>query len=225
VNAWRSRRISVPDTKVLTLADLLDLFGPIPAHRIGRSAPPGAATEDDVVEAAERQDRRYELVQGVLVEKTMGLYESYLAGLLIEALNGFVRKRRLGIVTAPDGMLKLAPGLIRIPDVSYISRSRLAGRRVKGVAMPELAPDLAIEILSEGNTEREMNQKLDDYFGAGVGLVWYFDPDAGTVSVYSSRQALTELREGDTLDGGEVLPGFTFPLAGFFDEPDWLNSP
>src|SRR5690349_935181 len=119
--------ISIQDTKVLTLADLLDLFGPIPAHRIASSPPPGTATEDDVVEVAERQDRRYELVRGVLVEKTMGLYESYLAGLLIELLNGFVRKRRLGIVTAPDGMLKLAPGLIRVPDVSYISRSRLAG--------------------------------------------------------------------------------------------------
>ncbi|HEV3002988.1 MAG TPA: Uma2 family endonuclease [Pirellulales bacterium] len=213
--------ISTFDTKALTVADLLELFGPIPAHRIATSPPPGMATEEDAVEAAERKDRHYELVQGVMLEKTMGLFESYLAGLLIGLLNDFVTKRRLGMVTGEAGMLKLAPGLIRIPDVAFISRRRLAGRRVKGVKVPELAPDLAIEVLSEGNTEREMSQKLDDYFGAGVRLVWYFDPVAETVSVYTSRHAVTVLRAGDTLGGGEVLPGFTLPLAGFFDEPDW----
>src|ERR1700682_1043584 len=84
-----------------TVADLLALFGPVPVHRIRMNPPPGAATEEDeedVVEIANREGRLCELVQGVLLEKAMGYYESYLAGLLIELLNGTpsasIRQRR-----------------------------------------------------------------------------------------------------------------------------------
>jgi len=97
---------------VWTAADLLDHFGPIPLHRIRHDPAPGAATEDDVVEIHLREDRLYELVDGVLVEKTAGTYESYLAVSLIEVLAAFVRKHRLGIVLGPDGMMRLSPGLI-----------------------------------------------------------------------------------------------------------------
>jgi Uma2 family endonuclease len=126
-------------------------------------------------------------------------------------------------VAGEAGMLRLAPGLIRIPDVSFVSRAQLVGRRIKRSAAPDLAPDLAIEVLSEGNTDLEMARKLDDYFGAGTRLVWYFDPVQKTVSVYTSPQAVTVLGESDTLDGGEVLQGFTLSLTEFFEEPDWLE--
>jgi Uma2 family endonuclease len=205
-----------------TVADLLDLFGPVPVVRIRTNPPPGTATEEDVIEIADREGRLCELVQGVLLEKAMGYYESYLAGLLIELLNGFVRKHALGIVAGEAGMLRLAPGLIRIPDVSFISRAQLLGARIKRSTAPELAPDLAIEVLSDGNTDREMTQKLDEYFGAGARLVWYVDPDAKTVSIYTSPHAVTVLHETETLDGGEVLPGFKLSLAEFFKQPDWL---
>jgi Uma2 family endonuclease len=70
-----------------------------------------------------------------------------------------------------------------------------------------------------GNTRNEMNRKLREYFQAGVRLVWYVDPDSPTVRTFTSPDAVIELREGDTLDGGDVLPGFTLPLTKHFAEP------
>ena len=111
--------VAVPD-KGLTLADLVDRFGPMPAERIRTNPPPGTATEQDVIDIEERESRLCELVDGVLVEKTVGVDESYLASRLIYFLNEFVLESGLGVVTAPDGMMRLAPGLVRIPDVSFI---------------------------------------------------------------------------------------------------------
>jgi Uma2 family endonuclease len=81
-----------------------------------------------------------------------------------------------------------------------------------------VAPDLAVEVLSEGNTEAEMERKLREYFDAGVLLVWYVDPEARTVRVYTSPGEARLLGEEDTLDGGSVLPGFRLSIRGWFEE-------
>ncbi|ETW94893.1 MAG: hypothetical protein ETSY2_48975, partial [Candidatus Entotheonella gemina] len=142
-----------------TLADLLDHLGGIAPDRIRLHPAPGTATEDDMLRANEQHESLYELVDGVLVEKAMGFRESLLAAALIVVLDGFVRQRNLGLVTAPDGMIRLAAGLVRIPDVAFISWERLPQRRVPTVPIPDLAPDLAVEVLSAGNTPREMARK------------------------------------------------------------------
>jgi Uma2 family endonuclease len=80
-------------------------------------------------------------------------------------------------------------------------------------------PDLAVEVLSEGNTAKEMSDKLADYFDAGVRLVWYIDPRDRTVQVFTRPDSPQVLHEHDTLTGGEVLPGFTLSLKEFFQEP------
>src|SRR3990167_2746304 len=143
-----------------TAVDLAERFGPIPLHRIRADPPPGTACEDDVVEIHDREDRLYELVDGVLGEKDMGTYEAYLALLLGSLLRDHVARHNLGIGLGADGMLRLVPGLVRIPDVSFISWKKLPGRKVPRAAMAELAPDLAIEIISRGNTAKEMDRKL-----------------------------------------------------------------
>src|SRR5206468_1626606 len=74
------------------------------------------------------------------------------------------------------------------------------------------APDLAVEVLSKGNTRAEMDRKLREYFAAGVRLVWLIDPKTRTARVHTSPEEMTRLGEGDTLDGGDVLPGFALPL-------------
>jgi Uma2 family endonuclease len=99
-----------------TLMDLMELFGPIPFYRIRHDPPPGMATEEDVLEIDAHEDRLCELMDGVLVEKTVGAYESYLAVLLGTILNQYVREHQLGIVLGADGMLRLWPGMVRIPD-------------------------------------------------------------------------------------------------------------
>jgi len=203
----------------ITLADLLERFGPIPAARIRYDPPPGTATEQDVIALEARENRLFELVDGVLVEKALGFYASFLAIRLAQLLLAFVERYALGIVAGAAGMLRLAPGLVRIPDVSFVSWDRLPQRRVPRQPIPDLVPDLAVEVLSESNTPREMEQKLREYFTAGVRLVWYVDPVLQEVHVYTAPDRREVLAADHTLHGGEVLPGFTLPVCRLFAEP------
>ena len=84
--------------------------------------------------------------------------------------------------------------------------------------MPDLAPDLAVEVLSPGNTRGEMQRKLKEYFFSEVELVWYIDPRKRRVRVFTSPDDVTELSETDTLTGGDVLPGFAVEVAVLFAE-------
>ena len=84
----------------------------------------------------------------------------------------------------------------------------------------DLAPDLAVEVLSKSNSRGEMQRKLRDYFAAGTKLVWYVDPKKRTVRVYTDPDNAATLTEDRTLDGGDVLPGFTLRLRELFAELD-----
>src|SRR5687768_8635138 len=106
-----------PATTEWTVADLLVRFGPIPHRRIRQDPAPGEATEQDVLDIHEREKRLYELIDGVLVEKTMGVQESFLAVFLARLLGNFVEPKKLGFVLGTDGMTRLFPGRVRIPDV------------------------------------------------------------------------------------------------------------
>jgi Uma2 family endonuclease len=199
-----------------TVGDLLTHFGGISPRRIRLRPAPGTATEQDVIDIQNREDRLYELVDGVLVEKIMGFEESYLAAVLIQVVGIYVAKADLGIVVGADGTVQLMPQLVRIPDVSFISWRRLPSRKIPVEPIPNLVPNLAVEVLSKGNTKREMDRKLKDYFLAGVELVWFVDPAKRTVKVYTAPDQFTLLTEDQTLDGGQVLPGFRLPLKELF---------
>lgn len=204
-----------------TVAELLDMLGNIPAERVRLRPPPGQATEADVLAAmAKPRKRLCELIDGVLVEKVMGFAESILAGALLDHLREFVLAGNLGLVTAPDGTVRLWAGRVRIPDVAYFSWARIPDRRVPVDPIPTLAPDLAIEVLSASNTPAEMEKKREDYFSVGVRLVWEVDPEGRTVTVFAGLDQATMLNESDTLDGGAVLPGFTLALRNLFAELD-----
>jgi Uma2 family endonuclease len=203
----------------VTVSDLLYQLGDIPASRVRLQPVPGTATEADVVAVHTQEDRLCELLDGVLVEKTMGYYESYVAATLIRLIGNFVAEHDLGIVAGADGMLRLAPGLVRIPDVSFVAWAQLPGRRLPRQPVPDLVPDLVVEVLSEGNTPREMDRKLDENFARGIRLVWLVNPAMETVTVYTSRHRSRVLDTSATLDGGVILPGFTLPLRTLFTEP------
>lgn len=205
----------IPD--VTTVADLLQRLDDIPAERVRFYPIPGTATVNDVVEIEAREKRLFELVDGVLVEKPTGIRESILALKLGAFLLAFVEPRKLGIVAGADGMVQLRLALVRMPDVAFISWARLPGGRVPSEAAPLIAPDLAVEILSPSNTKREMARKLREYFDAGTRLVWYVDPDPRTVAIFTDAgDPKAELTPRDTLDGGDVLPGFTLSLNDLF---------
>ena len=108
--------------------------------------------------------------------------------------------------------------MIRIPDASFIPWERFPDRRIPALPFVPFAPILAVEVLSPSNTAKEMDRKLRDYFATGVRLVWYVDPEARTAEVFTAVGKSVVLKEGDSLDGGEVLPGFALPLARLFAE-------
>jgi Uma2 family endonuclease len=204
----------------LTLADLLESLGDIPPNRVLYDPRPGTATVQDVIDMEARENRLFELVDGVLVEKAMGYRESLLAVAIAAMLREFVRAHKLGLVTGSDGTMQLFAGLVRIPDVAFVSWDRLPGKRVPKEPVPHLAPNLAVEVLSLTNTPKEMARKRREYFQAGVRLIWEVDPERRQVSVYTDPDRVTILTEADTLDGGEVLPGFTLVLRELFAELD-----
>jgi len=199
-----------------TMDEVVARLGGIPLGRIRAVPPPGMATEKDVLASESRYGRICELVDGALVEKTMGYYESALAMLIGRLLGEFVERHALGIVLGEAGTLKVLPDQVRIPDVSVICWERFPGRRLPAEPIPAVAPDLAVEVLSEGNTPGEMRRKLEDYFRAGVRLVWYLDPKARTMEVYTGPERCVVVREDGALDGGDVLPGFQLKLAELF---------
>jgi Uma2 family endonuclease len=211
--------ISSPTTWI-TVADLFEQLGHVPPERIRLVPAPGTATEQDVLDLIDHADTICELVDGVLVEKTMGYMESVLAMAIGELLRKFVREGKLGIVLGPDGTLKVLPDQVRIPDVCFIGWSQFPDGKLPKTPIPAIAPDLAVEILSKGNTEAEMRRKLQDYFAAGVRLVWYIDPRTRTAAAYTSPEQGTMFDENGVLTGGDVLPGFELPLRELFAELD-----
>jgi Uma2 family endonuclease len=207
---------TVESPPINTLADLLDRLGGIPADRVRFRPAPGEATEQDCFDAERRFGVLCELIDGTLVEKAMGLYESVLAGIIIRLLGEFVSARRLGIVGVPDGMYRVKPGQIRMPDVSFTSWERLPADFHKHAAA-DLSPDLAIEILGPSNTVREMARRRVDLFAGGTRLMWVIDPPSRTVAVYvDAESSPVILHEDQSVDGGPVLPGFSFSIRQLF---------
>jgi Uma2 family endonuclease len=203
------------------LADLLEQLGQVPPTRIRTRPAPGMATENDVIMALEAANKRlYELVDGVLVEKDMGAESSLLAGILVQLLWGFVQPRKLGWVLPPDGAVRLFPGLVRIPDVSFLRRDRAPGGKFPKSPLLDLVPDLAVEVLSPGNTPGEMKRKLRDYFLAGVSLVWIINPKTQTADVYTAPDQKKHLSRRQKLEGKDVLPEFVLPLKELFDRAE-----
>ena len=202
------------------MADMIDRLGGVPPERICAVPPPGTATERDVLNHESRTDRSCELVDGTLVEKAMGYYESLVAATLIRLLGDFVESQRLGIVLGEAATLRILPDQVRIPDVCFIAWSRFPDRRLPQEPIPAVAPDLAVEILSEGNTVGEMRRKLHDYFDAGVRLVWYIDPASRTAETYTAPDRFRTIAEHGTLDGAAVLPGFRVSLQELFSRAE-----
>ncbi len=204
-----------PVTRTPTLGEVLSQE--MPFHRILLHPTPGTATVADVEAVHLREDRLCELIDGTLVEKTMGYTESLLAARLIYLLMTFTEPRQLGLVLGADGMIQLKVNQVRIPDVAVYLNERFPGGKLPTEAIPSVIPDLAVEVLSPSNTRQEMDRKLREYFAAGVRLVWYADPRKRQVTVYEAADRPTVLDHSATLDGGAVLPGFTLRVS------DWLK--
>jgi Uma2 family endonuclease len=201
----------------LMVSDVLHRLGDVSPERVCLNPPPGKATVRDVIRYQDRHNRNFELIDGTLLEKTMGLAESLVASNLSRWLGNFVMDaHQLGIITGADGPMRVLGRQVRMPDVAYISNGRLSNGELPDSKVPRLVPNIAVEVLSEGNTPREMQRKLEEYLTAGVELVWYVDPESRTVMVYRPDATSTLLNATDDLTGEGVLPGFRIAVADLF---------
>jgi Uma2 family endonuclease len=164
-----------------------------------------------------RKQRLYELVDGTLVEKPMGLSESMIAAQILRKIGNFAEEHDLDLPSGKAGTMRLLKALVRAPDVAFLCWDKLPDRMLPSKPMPDVAPDLAVDVLSQSNTPQEMQRELREYSLAGVRLVWVIDPLGRQAEVHTWLEApAATFGEGQVLDGGDVLPGFTLPLAQLF---------
>lgn len=162
---------------------------------------------------------RGELIRGVLHE-TMptGQEHGEIVMNLGAELWSFVKPRRLGRLTASDAgvWLERDPDTVREPDVAFFSAEKAPpGMRVTGYS--ETVPDLVAEIVSPGDSRREVRDKAWMWLSHGVRLVWVVNPATRTVDVYRADRSVSTLDENALLDGADVLPGFSCPVSAVFD--------
>ena len=204
-------------TESETVADLIDRLGGIPANRIRLKPAPGTATEDDVVRWLDGPNKRiFELIDGVLVEKAVSSKEGILAGFVLRQIGNYADDHDLGLVGPGDSPFRLRLGLVRVPDVSFVSWERIPNEVFPNDAIASLIPDLAVEVLSKSNTAAEIELKLNHYFEAGVRAAWVIDPVTQTAVLYSSRSRSKVIDIGGELTAPKVIPGFRLPLRDVF---------
>jgi Uma2 family endonuclease len=176
-----------------------------------------------VAAATVLDDVLYEVVDGEITEKIVGVQESEIATLLSGFLFTFLRQSKLGrVVIEMIFRIDLAKNLQRRPDVAFVSHSKWpANRRAPKVSVWDLIPDLAIEVVSPSNSAAGVQRKIHEYFDAGVSKVWVVYPEQKNIYVYTSPTKIQVLQLGDELDGGDLLPGFKLPLSALFeDDPE-----
>lgn len=201
-----------------TAADLQQFLGDIPLNRIRLFPPPGMATEADALAVYDRGGPICELVDGILVEKDMATFESIIAFLLGHWIGTYLDQHPLGVVVGANGPLRILPERMRVPDLSFIGWEKFPDRRLPQDLVFRVVPDLVVEVLSPGNTRKEMEIKRQEYLQAGVRLIWYIDPRKRTATVYRGDGTAQELDATGMLDGGGVLPGFSVSLERLFAE-------
>ena len=159
-------------------------------------------------------DKRVELVMGVLVvREPAGLPHGRIVMDLARRLADHVAANRLGQVYAAETGFTLArrPDTVRAPDIAFVRRARLPHPEPTG--FPDLAPDLVVEVLSPGDRPGEVLAKVADWLSAGTTLVWVIDPERRLARVYRHDGTEGVVTADGTLEGEDVIPGFSCQLA------------
>ncbi len=172
----------------------------------------------EVAQRRENADKRLELIDGVIVEMASSSQKNtVIAGRFIYFLNAFVIPRDLGYVTGPDGGYTISERNAFQPDAAFISKDRHP--ILEGVEFP-IAPDLAVEVISPSESSNDVLKKVQRYIGAGTHYVWTVYPEDQEVYVWMRAEDgglhMQPFSIADTLDGGEVLPGFKLKVSEIF---------
>ena len=176
----------------------------IPAHR----------TPMTLEEFLENDVEGYEYVKGELVPMSPASMEhGEISSNVIRHLSLHVFEHQLGRLYTAGTTFHLGDRVVK-PDIAFVSEARLPKDREKGSPVP---PDLAVEVVSPTDKHYDVTKKAFAYLKAGTRLVWVIEPVARTVMVYRSETDFTLLTNEDTLTGGNVVKGFTCPVAQLFE--------
>ncbi len=177
----------------------------------------------DIVGSPVYEDRSLELVEGEIIEmsKPSGLHGqiTFLLGLKIGI---HVVENELGTVTAAETgfLLERNPDgrdTVRALDIAFLSRAKAPA--ILPDSLVDVAPDLAVEVISPSNKVADMHRKIRQLLAAGTALVWIVHPETRTVEVHT-RSGATTFEGDDILSGGDVLPGFSIPVRDIFPTPE-----
>lgn len=160
---------------------------------------------------------RTELVKGEIVHMSpTGFTHGRIENRIGRVLGNFVLNQALGVVVSGEVGIFTGrdPDTVRAADVAFVSNERMS--QVKSKSYLDVAPELVVEVMSPDDTWSALMEKLDEYFTCGVKAVWVADPRTRQVYVYHSVTNIERFAEKDTLTGGDILPGFSVPIAELF---------
>jgi Uma2 family endonuclease len=163
-------------------------------------------------------ENKYELASGLLIKMPpAGVRHGGVALRIGSLLDHYTEGKDLGRVYGADTgfILQRNPDIVRAPDAAFVAKARIPTYGEPN-GFWDLAPDLAVEVVSPWDRDRQLNQKINEYFAAGTRLVWVVYPDTRTVYVYRSPRDVRALDENGELDGEGVLPGFACPIRRCF---------
>jgi Uma2 family endonuclease len=176
---------------------------------------------EELQKLPENREKWFELIDGLIYEVIVpSSIHAFIANLIAHFLTRFVMEHELGYVFGDGCVYKLPNGDELIPDASFVAK----GRGVPSFASKlELAPDLAVEVASPSNTERELLNKVSSYLASGTKIVWVVYPKAKVVDVFTPNKdesiTLRKVESDGILEGGSVLPGFTLAVSSIFITP------
>lgn len=160
----------------------------------------------------------FELVDGVLVEKSMGWESSRVAIRISTILQQFVDEHRLGWIAGADAGYQCYPDdplKVRKPDVSFVSFKKIPADEPP-VGHCQAIPDLVVEVTSPNDLYCDVEVKIQEYLDAGVPLVWVVNPDAKTMRSFNASGETNTYRGEETISAEPILPNFRCPLSQFF---------
>lgn len=162
--------------------------------------------------------RRFELLDGQLVEVApSNPVHNWILVNLVAPLAVYVRAGRLGFLMGGDTgiYLRRNPDRVRAPDVCFFAASKFPEGRPPS-SYTDIIPDFVVEIVSPSATAADVQQKIEEWLAAGVGLVWAVYPTTRSIAVYRGLADVRVCQESEILDGDPVFPEFTLPVAGLF---------
>ncbi len=161
---------------------------------------------------------RHELVDGLLRSKPLeGFRHGAIVVKLSRPLAEYVASNQLGLVAGAETGFKLKsnPDTVRAPDIAFVSIERVKAEGVPDSFWPG-PPDLAVEVLSPSDTVYDVEDRVATWLAHGTRLVWVINPKRRVVLVHKPNEPVMTLEETDSLAGGDVIPGFQFPVQDIF---------